>query len=83
MGRFLYWLSVPNSTRFTAITYNCKSNHNVNPENMRECIWWEKDEREEAKQFLTELKEMLVKYKKKHPDRAQWMTGDWLEVDLQ
>ena len=50
---------------------------------MRECIWWEKDEREEAKQFLTELKEMLVKYKKKHPDRAQWMTGDWLEVDLQ
>lgn len=49
---------------------------------MRECIWWEKDEREEAKQFLTELKDMLVKYKEKHPDRAQWMTDDWLKVDL-
>lgn len=77
-----YWLTVPNSSDISNIEIE-PSNRKSERVNLKDCIWFEDSEREEATQFLKELRNYMRELycsKYGHQDRAEWMTEKWVET---
>lgn len=73
-----FWLTTPHQSHIKDMTIVPRKRASE-MQNLSDCIWFYDKEEEEAREFFTNLKAwMLENYKKAHPERASWMTKDWV-----
>lgn len=78
-----YWLTTPYQSHIREIKLSPK-NRTSDIEKLKEnCIWFNDNEKAAAEEFITNLKIWLREnYKKKYPDRADWMDENWMKTKL-
>lgn len=74
-----YWLSTTYQSDYHSLKVKPKSPAGEE-KNMDNCLWFWDDEEGKAKDFLRNLKR-FIKDNYPYPDRAKWLTEEWVLKD--
>ena len=68
------WITVPGSCHFKELKIEDGS---AEEKNMNDCLWFEKEEAEEAELFVRGLKKWIEE-NYHHKERAIWLNDEWV-----
>ena len=75
MKKNIIWITVPNSCYFRRLK---KEDDAAEEKDMNDCLWFEKEEAEEAELFVRNLKKWIVE-NYHHKERAIWLNNKWVD----